>query len=148
MGDEMKFNTGIFDALFGEKMTIQIEHGNGIMKDVVVTKAWWEKMQKGKEGVFKVVKLSSQSVTAHILDPKTGYTQETWIAGTDITLEDIEKWSENGNVFVLGYYDKGIPKSMICSRAIWNDTKANYDQADRDSQERMRRIEDELNKLG
>src|SRR5437867_43725 len=114
MGEKMKFNTGIFDAMFGEKMTIQIQQDNGTMKDVVVTKAWWEKMQK--EGIFKVVKLGSQSVTAHILDPQTGYTQETWIAGTHIKLEDMEKWSENGNVFVLGYYDKGIPKSMICSR--------------------------------
>lgn len=145
---DMKFNTGIFDAMFGEKMTIQIEQGNGIMKDVVVTKAWWDKTQKGKEGVFKVVKLGGQSVTAHILDPKTGYTQETWIAGTHMKLEDMEKWSENGNVFAIDYYDKGIPQRKVMSRSDWNKTKAHFDQVDGNSQKFMRQIDDELNKLG
>lgn len=153
-GTDMKYSTGILDAMFGEKMTIQIEQGNGIMKDVVVTKAWWEKTQKGKEGVFKVVKLGSQSVTAHILDPKTGYSQERWIAGTHITLEDMEKLSDNGSVFVLAYddkgipqrkmeklsdngsvfvldfNDKGIPQRKVVSRSDWNKAKAHFDQVD------------------
>lgn len=117
------------------------------MKDVVVTKAWWEKMQKGEEGVFKVVKQGGQSVTAHILDPKTGYTQEMWMAGEHIKLEDIEQWSENGNIFVLDYYDKGIPQRMVVSRLNWNMAKAHYDQVDAASQEFMRHIDGKLNEL-
>lgn len=144
----MKFNTGIFDAMFGEKMTIQIKQKNGIMKDVVVTKAWWEKMQKGEEGVFKVVKLGSPSVTAHILDLNNCVTQETWIAGTHIKLEDMEKCSENGSVFVLDYYDKGIPQRKVVSRSDWNKAKAHYDQVDAAVQESARQRDDELIKRG
>jgi hypothetical protein len=151
----MKFSTGLFDAMFGEKMTIQIEQENGIMKDVVVTKAWREKMQKGEEGVFKVVKSGNQSVTAHILNPETGYTQETWIAGTHMKLEDMEKCSENGSVFVIDYHDKGIPQRKVVSRSDWDKARAHFDHCDRDSKERMRQTEvllkkhdDELNKLG
>lgn len=140
----MKFSTGIFDSMFGAKMTIQIKQENGIMKDVVVTKAWWENMKKGKEGVFKVVRRGSQTATAHILDPqKPGYTQETWTAGVHIKLEDMEKCSENGNLFVIDYYDKGIPQRKVVSRSDWIKAEAHFDKVVATAQNNLERLYEE-----
>lgn len=41
------------------------------------------------------------SVTAHILDPKIGYSTETWTVGQDVQREAVEKLAESGNLFVV-----------------------------------------------
>jgi hypothetical protein len=86
------------------------------------------------------------SVIAHILDPNTGYTQQTWIVGQHVQEDVADKFSENGNLFVVVHYETGSPKQAICRRDIWNKTKAQYDQIDGSSQDSVSRIMDELNK--
>jgi len=71
------------------------------------------------------------SVTAHILDPKTGYSTQIWTVGQHVTREDVEELSEDGNVFVVVAYVQGQPKSVICKRTIWLQVKAQHDAIDR-----------------
>ena len=87
------------------------------------------------------------NITAHILDPNTGYTQQTWTVGQDVQQDVAEKFSENGNLFVVVLYEAGIPKRIICRREAWNQTKAQHDQIDSAGQDSMRRTMIELNKL-
>ena len=67
------------------------------------------------------------SVTAHILDPNTGYSKQTWTVGQQISREAVEKLSENGNIFVLVAYEAGTPKQTICRSDIWNMLKTQFE---------------------
>lgn len=96
-------------------------------------------------GIFG--KKTPSSVTAHILDPNTGYSTTTWTVGQQVTRETVEKLSEGGNIFVIIAYDAGIPKQLICRRDIWNQTKAQFESIEVTGQAAMRRTKDELHKL-
>ena len=96
-------------------------------------------------GIFG--KRTTSSVTAHILDPKIGYSKQTWRAGEQVPHETVEKFCEDGNIFVIVYYEAGTPKQMICKRDMWNQIKAHFDSVDKASQASMRQIMDELNNL-
>lgn len=87
------------------------------------------------------------NITAHILDPNTGYTQQTWTVGQDVQQDVAEKFSENGNLFVVVLYEAGTPKRIICRREVWNKTKAQHDQIDSAGQDSIRRTMNELNKI-
>ncbi len=87
------------------------------------------------------------SVTAHILDPNTGYSKQTWTVGQRVSREAVESLSEDGNIFVIVVYEAGAPKQMICRRDIWNQTKAQFESIDAAGQASMRRVMDEINKL-
>lgn len=96
-------------------------------------------------GIFG--KKTPSSVTAHILDPNTGYSKQTWTVGQHVPREAVEKFSESGNIFVVVVYETGTPKQMICRRDVWNQTKAQFDSIDETGQASMRRIMSELDKL-
>lgn len=87
-------------------------------------------------GIFG--KKTPSSVTAHILDPKTGYSKQTWTVGQHVQREAVEKFSERGNIFVIVVYEAGTPKQMICRRDVWNQTKAQFDSIDETGQASMR----------
>jgi len=67
-GAVMKTSVGFWDALFGERVTLEIPSPNGNTKKVAVTKKWMEKMER--EGKMKPV--SSPTVKVNILDPMGG----------------------------------------------------------------------------
>jgi hypothetical protein len=66
----MKTSVGFWDALFGERVTLEIPLSNGGVKKVEVTKKWMEKMER--EGKMKQV--SFPTVKVNILDPMGGVT--------------------------------------------------------------------------
>jgi hypothetical protein len=76
-------------------------------------------------GLFRTK--SSASVTAHILDPNSGYTRHTWIVGSQIQQEAVDRLAENGNVFVVVHYERGEPKSMVCKREIWDEVRKQFE---------------------
>ena len=86
------------------------------------------------------------NITAHILDPNTGYTQQTWTVGQHVQQEVVEKLSENGNLFVVVHYEAGIPKQIICKHEVWNQTKAQHDLIDSTGQGSIQRTMDGGNK--
>lgn len=55
----MKTSIGFWDALFGEKITLEVPSPNGSVKKVEVTKKWLEQMKR--EGKMKQVSSSSQT---------------------------------------------------------------------------------------
>ena len=92
-------------------------------------------------------KKSPSSVTAHILDPNTRYSKQTWTVGQHVPHEAVAKLSENGNIFVVVVYEAGKPKQMICRRDIWNKTKEQFEGIEAAGQASMRRAMDEIDKL-
>lgn len=92
-------------------------------------------------------KKSPSSVTAHILDPNSGYSKEMWAVGQHVPQEVVEQFAEGDNLFVVVVYEAGTPSRMICKREIWNQTKSQFEAIEAEGQASMSRIMDELNKL-
>lgn len=101
-------------------------------------------------GLFSFLsgKLSSPStVTAHILDPNVGYTQQQWVVGEQVGEDTVRQLGDGENVFVVVAYEAGQAKRVICKREIWNQVKSQFDGIDRAGAESMRRAMDELDKF-
>lgn len=67
------------------------------------------------------------TVVAHILDPNSGYRQQKWLVGRQLSQEVVDRLGENGEVFVVIAYEGGKPKSTVCKKAIWLQTKAQFE---------------------
>lgn len=70
-------------------------------------------------------------VTAHILDPKSGYLKQEWVVGEHITEDTVLKLSDGENVYVVVAYEKGEAEHLICKKEIWLQVKSQYDEIDR-----------------
>lgn len=98
--------------------------------------------------IFRIFgKKSPSSVTAHILDPNTGYFKQTWAIGQHVAREAVEKLAEDGNIFIVVIYEAGTPKQMLCRSDVWNQTKAHFESIEATGQASMRRMMDEIDKL-
>ena len=95
-------------------------------------------------GIFG--KKTPSSITAHILDPVTGYSKQTWIIGKNVTREVVDKLAEDGNIFVVVVYESGTPNQIICNRNLWNQTKAQFGAIEGAGQASARQLMDELGK--
>ena len=87
------------------------------------------------------------SVVAHILDPKSGYSKETWTIGERIKEATVQRLGQNGNVFVVVQYEAGMAKQVICKNEVWEQVRAQFEDIDRSGRESMRHIMDELNSV-
>ena len=59
-----------------------------------------------------------KKVTAHILDPKSGYLKQEWVIGEHITENTVLKLSDGENIYVVVAYEKGEAKQLICKKDI------------------------------
>ncbi len=92
-------------------------------------------------------KKSPSLVTAHILDPNTGYSKEIWAVGRQVAQATVDQLAEGDDLFVVVVYQGGTPKSIVCKSDIWNQTKAQFESIETEGESSMRRVMDEMNKL-
>ena len=71
-----------------------------------------------------------KKVTAHILDPKSGYLKQEWVIGEHITENTVLKLSDGENIYVVVAYEKGEAKQLICKKDIWLQVKSQFDEID------------------
>ena len=99
-----------------EVVEIQVDDGKG---GIV-----WKKVDKARFDDFKRKALESGAATvydscaANILD-LDGEHKETWIIGRDISQEVFEKVSENGEVFAIRFYEKGLLQTQLAPKDGW-----------------------------
>lgn len=120
----MKFDTGLWDRLFGEKTVVEFPGPGGIRKFQVTVK-WLEKMQR--EG--KIAPVAEDLITVHILDPLHGYHATTWTVGKDIPREDVDAFidSSTQSIYVLRGYRDGVPDTRILRKDLWDQAKKLWD---------------------
>ena len=120
----MKFSTGIFDSLFGEKITIELPGSDGQIIKRTVTRKWFEQMQT--EG--KVRPVAESMVRVHLLGPG-GCTVQHWVVGRDLDLQTCEKFRdpETGDVYALTVFEQGKPKTYFLEKHLWDEAKAKMD---------------------
>jgi hypothetical protein len=115
-----RFSTRLFDAIFGKKMTIQVPQKDGTVRDVRVTKAWYEKMlADGKMSVAP-----KNTVHVHIIGPY-GLRRDSLVVGVDIPAERYERLvdPQTGSLYAIEVFEAGEPSMTIVPRAIWEEAK-------------------------
>lgn len=75
----------------------------------------------------------NESVTAHVLNPNFGYKRMTWRVGKEISQESIDKFADNGNVFIVVVYRSGNPSSFFCKREGWLNVLRQFQAIDAES---------------
>jgi hypothetical protein len=130
-----------WNSLFGKKITIQIRDENGNPKEVKVS----EKQFREWEKTGKISRV--EKVIAHVLDPNSGYTKQTWQVGINIEAETVKRMGENGEIFIVIAYEQGEAKTLLCKRDAWILVKAQHDAIDRGEGASIRKLNDDLNKL-
>ncbi len=109
---------GIFNSLFGKKVTIQGHDENGNSFERTVSEKQFHEWEK--EGL-----LSTQEVIeVHVLDPKGSYTAH-WKIGEDIPVEVVEKFKNlaTNKLYALTVYEAGRPKTSVLPHAKWLEVK-------------------------
>ena len=135
----MKTSVGLWDAMFGERVTLEMPSPSGGVKKVEVTKKWLKQMER--EGKMKP--LSSPTVKVNILDPMGGLSAdqfddpadsldaigeprdehrvEYWVVGEDIAQTEHDKFvdPETKELYALTTYEDGKPSTYLLLRPLW-----------------------------
>ncbi len=117
---------GLFDFLFGKKVTLEIPDQRGnIVKRKISKKMFDEMIAKGDLQ-------RADTVKAHILDPNRGYYSAHWIVGEDISKEDVEKFATpSSEIYVAVAYKGGEPNIIITTKEIWDKQRSIFDMIDK-----------------
>lgn len=117
---------GLFDSLFGKKVTLEIPDQDGnIVKRKISKKMFDEMIAKGELH-------PSDTVKAHILDPNQGYYSADWVVGQDISEEHVEKFATpSSEIYVVVAYERGEPNVMITTKEIWDKQRSIFDVIDK-----------------
>ncbi len=83
-------------------------------------------------GIFSKLfgKEEPKTLTAHILDPDTGYTTEAWVVGRDVFPPENVDIKNTKEIYVVNGRKNGEVRSTICSKKIWLAAKAAYAEID------------------
>ena len=139
----MKTSVGFWDALFGERVTLEIPSSNGGINKVKVTKKWMNKMQC--EGNMKQV--SPPIIKVNILDPMGGVTFdqfddpeefvdalgeprdehliEYWTIGEQVPKDQYEKFLDpkSKELYAITEYEDGKPSRFLIQRNLWEQAR-------------------------
>ena len=88
-----------------------------------------------------------QSVVAHVLHPNKGYVRQTYVVGQHVGVDTVNRFAENGHLYIVVHLEKGEPKIMACQRAVWEEAKAQYDQIDKEGKAFEKSIVDRFKNL-
>ena len=110
---------GLFDSLFGKKVTLNLKDnaGNPIQR-VVSAKQLEQWKAEGKISVLPTIRV-------HILDPMGSRTAE-WQIGKDIPEAIVAKSKDpaTGDLYAMTVYEAGVPKTSVIPKAYWLKAKA------------------------
>lgn len=121
----MQFSTGLFDFLFGEKVTIEVPGKDGKILRRKVTRAWLERMER--EG--KARKTQEDVVRVHHLATH-GYEVEHWVVGRDVSVDDCERFRDpdTQELYAMSMFEDGQPKMYLLNKDKWEIAKARLQQ--------------------
>ena len=116
---------GIFNILFGKKVTLEIPDENGnIVKRKVSKKFLDECIEQGK---VKPI------ITVHILNPIKGYYTAEYVVGEHIKKEEVDEFADSkGDIYMCVYYEKGEPNWLLLKEKIWKEHKKVYEDIDKE----------------
>ncbi|PKM81560.1 MAG: hypothetical protein CVU89_08680 [Firmicutes bacterium HGW-Firmicutes-14] len=120
----MSFSVGILDALFGEKITIEIPDCFGNIVTRSVSRKWFEKLLN--EDCRSTA--GKQVAKVHMLDAGSGYRVLFWLVGDDVDeftacrLRD----PDSGAFYAIHYFEQDESKTEIIDRENWEFARGKF----------------------
>lgn len=94
--------------------------------------------------LFDRFKKAPKKLTAHILEPDSGYTTQDWEVGIHISEEDASRLSDQNNLYVIISTENGERKMGMLPKEVWELAKAEYDEIDQEGAAFMNRAKSML----
>ncbi|MFH1605185.1 MAG: hypothetical protein ABIH03_14925 [Pseudomonadota bacterium] len=112
----MRFDTGPFDALHGERVSVEVPCPDGTMRRVSVTKKWLEREEQ-LGNISKVTGL----VLVHVAEPGRGCYVATWKIGQDVDADTVKRRldPETQALYAIVVYTDGIRETHLCDPGTW-----------------------------
>jgi hypothetical protein len=120
----MRFSVGIWDSLFGEKVTLEQPDQDGKTMRRQVTKKWLKTMQQ--EGKIRELRV----VRVHVLHP-FGNRDLEWVIGQDVDQETVDQFrdSETGDLYAVTHFEEGQPTTSVMKKSFWERARVVMDRA-------------------
>lgn len=115
----MRFDVGLWDRLFGERVTLEVPTPDGRTIKRSVTKKWLEQMKAKRE--LRPI----DAIRVHMLDPLKGYHVLDWIIGKDVPQESVEKFRDPGTdaLYAMTWYEEGKAHIAVVRKDKWDDLR-------------------------
>ena len=112
----MRFSVNIWDALFGEKTTLEWPDQDGNIGKRQVTRRWLEKLKE--EGTAKHI---STEVRVHMLHLDREE-ELLWVIGQDVDQETVDRfWDpETCALYAMTHFEAGEPQTSVMQKHLWD----------------------------
>jgi hypothetical protein len=116
----MAFAVGLSDALFGERVEVNLRAPDGSPIKRRVTTKWLEQMER--QGRMSRIERDSSQVRVHMLHPSSGYSVEVWTVGTDVDAETVRQYQdEGGDIYAITAFKDGKPRVAVIRKDLWEE---------------------------
>ena len=117
----MRFSIGLWDSLFGERITIEIPTPDGKITKREVTKKWFER----KQSKGKIKDATNKMIKVHLINPLEDYKIQYWAIGKDIDESMVNKFKDEntGDLYALISFDQGKQKVSVMKKEFWEKAK-------------------------
>lgn len=114
----MTFSIGLWDSLFGKRVTLEIPNSCGQVVKRSVTKKWLECMQREEKPVSEETRI----VKVHMLDASNGYRLLCWMINDDVeeTTANMHRDPDTGDLYAIHYLDEGENRTEILNKHCWD----------------------------
>lgn len=125
---DRRFSTGIFDYLFGKRVSSSIVGADGQTRLLTVTEAWL----KRKEDEDAIDPIDLQLVPVHMLG-LSGYELISWVVGEDIEEEAWKQFRDpaTGHLTAMTVLRDGAPRTYVMRKEEWFQLKDELDASQR-----------------
>ena len=114
----MQFSVGVFDAVFGKKVTINLTDPEGKPVQRVVTEKWLDKMaEEGK---------ATPVVPDNVLSVTEEEYRTHWTIDKDVSQETVRKFRDEatGELYASLFFREGTPQVVVMTRASWEELRS------------------------
>ena len=123
----MRFLVSFWDAVFGEKLELELPGPDGRLIRRRATRRWLEAMKS--RGQARDV--TESKVRVHMLDPMASqhYRVEYWTIGTDIPPATVQQGRDpmTGDLYAITVYEAGKPRIQGLTRQLWEVARGQMD---------------------
>jgi hypothetical protein len=117
--ESMRFSVGLLDWITGERVSVSLATGRGVVTRRV-TRKWLEKIQAA--GETEVVQQDAREYfLVHVLDSDEGYLTRTWRVHEDLTAADVARYVDEDSkaLFLIRTNADGRRRTFAFRRLAW-----------------------------
>ncbi len=119
-----RFDVGLWDRWFGERITIEGTGPDGRPFERSVTKKWLDQTETA-ERITPVA-----GIEVHMLDAAKGYHVLSWIIGEHVSEETVDNFKdeETDAIYAMTSYKEGEPETAVLRKDVWDTLKRKLGQ--------------------